>query len=445
MTFEFKRLTKEEQPPYEPDVRDVQRKSPPTENKQKVSTPMLGGEEPIKESEVRTRKEVDKSKPDTNDHARLRQGRERHEGFDIGQYVQSVPMLFTRDGHNVWLGDQYRGGHAFLILGGPSFGDLLNQTFEFKGKQRTTREILDYPGSVTMCVNNSVRSYRPNLWCCVDSPTHFIKSVWHDPKITKFVPFCHTEKTIFDNESWKEDSTKVGDCPNVLFYRRNEHFQSEQFMTEDTFNWGNHKSHGGGRSVMLVAFRMLYHLGIRNLYLLGADFNMDENNKYHFEQDRSRGSQSGNNSTYRHLNERFNSIKPTLEAMGYNVWNCNPDSKLTAFPHMDFLDAANRACANLPIIETERTEGLYDREAKERQAKEKDAKVKTAKKVASKFSEEEKKAIKQKLDVARGKLNDLKAIAVDEPTEENEKKVREARAEFRKIEKEKNRIWGIVK
>ncbi len=62
---------------------------------------------------------------DKNDHSKLRQGRERHEGFDIGQYVQSVPMIFTRDGHNIWLGDMYRGSCAFLILGGPSFGKLL--------------------------------------------------------------------------------------------------------------------------------------------------------------------------------------------------------------------------------------------------------------------------------------------------------------------------------
>lgn len=434
MAFEFKKLTKNEP---ELDSKPVVQKAS-----------MIGGESPIIEKpKVTQRKRIQPngSAKDGNDFSRLRQGRERHEGFDIGQYVQSVPMLFTRDGHNIWLGDHYRGGHAFLILGGPSFGELLNETFEFKGKKRTTREILDYPGHVSMAVNNSVKTYRPNMWVCVDSPSHFIKSTWLDPKIQKIVPFCHTEKTIFDNEAWKDTNIKVGDCPNTIFYRRNEHFQHEQFMHEDTFNWGSHKKYGGSRSVMLVAFRMLYHMGIRNLYLLGCDFNMSEDSKYHFDQDRSLGSQSGNNSTYRSLMQRFEQLKPELDQLGYNVWNCNPDSKLKVFPYMSFIDAANRACANIPQIETERTSGLYDREANMKKGKEENLKKKAAKNIADQYTDEDRNNIKKKLDIARDKLNKLKKEIEDDPSEEKEKAVRRARTEFRKIEKEKNKIWGIVK
>lgn len=438
MGFEFKKLTKEEsieevvkQESIEEEIIDSQK------------APMLGGETPIKN--VKKLQPSTKASADANDLARLRQGRVRHEGFDIGQYVQSVPMLFTRDGHNMWLGDHYRGGHAFLILGGPSFGELLKESFEFKGKNRTTSEILDYPGHITMSVNNSVRTYRPNLWACVDSPSHFIKSIWLDPKIQKFVPFCHTEKTLFDNETWKETDIKVGDCPNVLYYRRNEHFQDKQFMHEDTFNWGNHKNHGGGRSVMLVAFRMLYYLGIRNVYLLGCDFNMDDDSKYHFEQDRTKGSQNGNMSTYSKLKKRFADLKPQLDELGYNVWNCNPDSKLDVFPHMSFIDAARKASANMPLIETERTVGLYDKDASEKKEKEAKFQKKLAEKVASKYSENDKKEIKEKLDKARAYLQEMKDKAAIEPTEENENNVKKARANFRKIEKEKNMIWGIVK
>jgi len=440
MTFEFKKLTGDE-----PIIEKVNQE--PTK---KAS--MIGGETPIKEIVKQPIKITKKKRippisgtKDGTDLSRLRQGRERHEGFDVGQYVQSVPMLFSRDGHNQWLGDQFRGGHAFLLLGGPSFGDLMKETYEFKGKKRSVKEILDYPGHVTMCVNNAVKSYRPNMWVCVDSPDHFIKSTWLDPKIQKFVPFCHTEKTIFDNESWKETNTKVGDCPNVLFYRRNEHFQHEQFMHEDTFNWGSHKKYGGSRSVMLVAFRLLYHLGIRNLYLLGCDFNMSEDSKYHFDQDRTRGSQTGNNSTYKALIERFSLMKPDLDALGYNVWNCNPDSQLKVFPHMKFIDAANRACANMPNIETERTAGLYDRQANMKKDKEVDLKKNAAKNIADQYSETDRKEIKDKLDTARIKLSNLKKLAEQEPTDENNKAVRRARTEFRKIEKEKNKIWGIVK
>lgn len=285
---------------------------------------------------------------DNSDYAKLRQNRERHEGFNISHYQQSPPMLFTRDGHNLWLGDIYRGSSAYLILGGPSFKEIdikkLNQS-----------------GILTMCVNNSVKTFRPNLWTSVDDPTHFLKSIWLDPKIQKFVPMCHSSKKIFDNDKFEVMDTVVGDCPNVYYYRRNEHFKPEQFLYEDTFNWGNHKKYGGGRSIMLVAIRLLYYLGIRKVYLLGCDFNMDGNTKYHFEQDRSESSIRGNNNTYKLLIERFNKLKPIFDDLGYEIYNCNKNSNLKIFPYIDFNESINRTLEDFPNIYEENSKGLYDR------------------------------------------------------------------------------------
>jgi len=387
---------------------------------------------------------VSKSK-DANDHIGLRHGKKVHEGTDYSMFIQSPPMLYTREGHNLWLGDMYRGATAFLICNGPSFGSILDLEIDFKGKKRTGREILNYPGFVTMGVNNGPRSFRPNLWTCVDTPSHFIKSIWLDPKIMKFVPFSFPDRQLFDNEKWVDMDTTVGECPNMVYYKRNEHFAADQFLFEDTFNWGNHKDYGGGRSVMLVAIRMLYHLGIRTVFLLGADLNMSENQKYHFEQERSKGSISGNNSTYKMLNERFDALKPIFEKYGFKVFNCNLDSKLHSFPKIKFEDAVEIAGRKMPQIETERTEGLYDREANKK------SNVKTNKinrdviKAAKNYTEQEKLEAKKKLDTARATLTLAKDNHSKTPTPELEKAVIEARAEFRKCEEEKNRIWGIVK
>jgi hypothetical protein len=294
---------------------------------------------------------------DKNDNSRLRHGRQIHVGEVVGAAYQSVPMLFSRDGHNIWLGDCYKNSSAFLILGGPSFANV-------------DQKLLDKPGFLTMAVNNSVKSYRPNMWTCVDDPTHFIKSIWLDPKIQKFVPYDHAEKNIFDNERWEEMSIKVGDCPNVMFFKRNEHFNAERYLFENTINWGNHGDLGGGRSVMLVAIRLLYILGIRNIYLLGCDFNMSDTQKYHFEQDRSKGSINGNNSTYGKLIERFGQLKPIFDKVGLNVYNCNPNSGLKVFPHISVEEAISRATIMMPKdIKNERTAGLYDRKAEEKKKK----------------------------------------------------------------------------
>lgn len=301
-------------------------------------------------------------KKDTRDFSKQRHGRKVHEGHLIGQYLQPTPMLFSRDGHNIWLGDMYRGSSAFLILGGPSFATV-------------DKSKLNRAGVLTMSVNNSVKSFRPNLWISVDDPTHFMKSIWLDPKITKFAPYSHSEKKIFDNVAWKELDVKVGDCPNVLFYKRNEHFISDQYLFEDTVNWGNHKDFGGGRSVMLAAIRMLFYLGIRNIYLLGCDFKMDDKSKYHFEQERTGSSIKGNSDTYKLLIERFTQLKPIFDNNGLRIQNCNPDSELKTFPFIDIDKAIIEATVALPSdLAQERSAGLYERMADIKKQKKQDAK-----------------------------------------------------------------------
>ncbi len=286
---------------------------------------------------------------DANDQRKHRHNRDRYNGFQIGYYIQTPPLIFTRDGHAIYMGDTYRGSSAFLICGGPSFSKLDSSK-------------LKQPGILTMGVNNAVKSFRTNLWTEVDDPTHFIRSIWLDPTITKFVPYDHAEKRIFDSDAWKELDILVGDCPNVWYFRRNENFIPEQFLFEDTINWGNHSSNGGGRSVMLVALRLLFFLGVRKVYLLGVDFKMNEESKYHFEQNRSKGSISGNNSTYEQLIRRFELLKPIFDKHGFQIFNCNFESKLRVFPFIDYEEAIKEALSDMPAdLKNERTEGLYDR------------------------------------------------------------------------------------
>lgn len=221
---------------------------------------------------------------------------------------------------------------------------------------------------LTIGLNNSVKTFRPKLWTCVDDPANFIISTWLDPTIQKFVPISHIDKTLFDSNRWKMTDVKVGDCPNVWFYKRNERFNADQYLWEDTVNWGNHSDLGGGRSVLLASLRILFLLGVRKVFLLGVDMEMNAEKKYHFEQDRSSGSIRGNNSTYRLLQERFTALRPKFEDAGYHVYNCNPASKLTAFDHVPFEEAIRQARHPLfpDDVAAERTEGLYDRKDKER-------------------------------------------------------------------------------
>jgi len=285
---------------------------------------------------------------DKADDGGFRHSRSRHEGVCVEmEYHQYSPHFFARDRASVPLEGLYRGASAFLICNGPSFVTL-------------DHNLLKKPGVMTFGINNGPRTFRPNFWTCVDDPVRFIKSIWLDPKIMKFIPQSHFEKKIFDNEKWAPMDVKVGECPNVVGYCRNEKFHAPRFLSENSINWGNHKDFGGCRSVMLPSLRILHLLGFRKVYLLGCDMKMAENQTYHFDEQRSKGAVSCNMSTYDRLkSEYLPALKPVFEADGFMVYNCNPESELKVFPFVKFEDAIKEATAKLGDVEHERVWGMY--------------------------------------------------------------------------------------
>ena len=291
-----------------------------------------------------------------------RQPRVQERGF-IGRQVQSPPMLFTRDGHTAFLGDSYRGCSAFLICSGPS---LRSHDLSLRSQR----------GALMMSVNNAATVVRTQLWTCVDDPASFSDAIWYDPAITKFVPMRHMKKSFMvrdASDQLERSADKVGDMPCVYGYHRNDDFVAERWLHEDTFNWGNNgrrvDAHGikGSRSVMLVAVRLLYYLGVRTVYLLGCDFHMQVGaQNYAFPQDRTPGSVHGNNYSYNALNVRFAALRPHFEQHGFFVHNCTPNSGLTAFDYLPYEEAVAAACARIP--KKINTVGMYDRKAKEKAA-----------------------------------------------------------------------------
>ena len=296
-----------------------------------------------------------KEKDDNN---QFRHHRNRLIGHTVSnEFHQTIPFFFTREMCQLNMVGNYRGASAFMICNGPSLAS-----------GRYDLSLLKKPGVITYGMNNGARTVRPNFWTCVDDPKRFLKSIWLDPTITKFVPHAHAEKPLFDNETWnkltveengKRKDVLVGQCPNVVYFHRNSKFMANRFLWEDTINWGNHKDYGGGRSVMLPVLRILFLLGFRKVYLLGADFKMSDDYTYHFDEQRSKGAVKGNMSTYNRLeNEYFPSLKPHFDQAGFEVYNCTEGSQLTTFPFVKYEDAIEEATSKLGDINS-RTWGLY--------------------------------------------------------------------------------------
>jgi len=287
---------------------------------------------------------------DKADDSAFKHSRDRMVGAVVEtEFHQYCPHFFTRDRASLALEGMYKGSSIFLICNGPSFVTL-------------NQDLLTMPGVITFGINNGAKTFRPNMWTCVDDPVRFLKSIWLDPKIQKFVPFSHMEKKIFDNDKLQPMDVKVAECPNVFAYCRNEKFHAPRFLTENSLNWGNHKDYGGGRSVMLPAIRLIHLLGFRKIYLLGCDMKMSETYTYHFDEQRSKGAVNGNMSTYDRLkSEYLPQLKKYFEDERLEIYNCNPDSELKVFPFISFDDAIKEATQKLGDVKNERVWGMYSK------------------------------------------------------------------------------------
>ncbi len=308
------------------------------------------------------------------DQVQARHHRSRDMGHCVSwEWYQPQPMFFTREMSQLNMIGNYRGRSAFMICNGPSVAS-----------GRYDLSLLKLPGVITYGINNGPKTVRPNFWSCVDDPKRFLKSIWLDPTITKFVPQAHSEKQLFDNETWtdmvyvkpdgKTKPVLVGDCPNVVYYHRNSKFVAERFLFEDTINWGNSADYGGGRSVMLPVIRILFLLGFRRVYLLGADFKMSETKTYHFDEQRNNGAVKGNMATYdRMKNEYFPALKPICDAEGFEIFNCTEGSELKTFPFVKYEDAIADCISPLGDLANERTWGLYSKPEERQKWKEEPA------------------------------------------------------------------------
>jgi hypothetical protein len=279
---------------------------------------------------------------DTNDRDQLNWGGTRSSSRLLQHPFSSAPMFYRRNGMPLDLVNMYRGKSVFLINNGPSFKDV-------------DKTLLKQPGIITFGINNGAHVFRPNLWTCVDDPSRFLKSIWDDPTITKFIPMAHFEKPIWDIKTNNFSEELVGDFPNVVGFRRNEKFDAEKWLWEDTINWGNHGDLGGGRSVMVSSLRICHLLGFKNVYLLGCDFEMSTDKKYFFEEQRSKNAINNNNNSYKIMTRYFEALNPLFKQVNFNVFNLNPKSHLKVFDFKDLREVVEKE--KLDVSDT--TFGMY--------------------------------------------------------------------------------------
>ena len=266
------------------------------------------------------------------------------EVLNIKPAVKSKVIFKRYSGNVVDITDQFKNQTAFLVCNGPSFG-LINKTK------------LNLPGILTMGMNNGPckSDFRPDLWTAQDPVTKFLPSIWLDPKIMKFALLDFRNKKLFDPHAKKPMTKTLKNCPNLYFHKRHSAFHAHKWFNENKIVWGKPKKDGGNRSTMLAAIQILWLLGISRIYLIGCDFYMDTNTRYHFDEYRGPASIKGNQQLFRNLAKYFTDLLPYMKVNNLEIFNCNERSHLKVFPYKNF----DEAIAENEIKLDEPTKGMY--------------------------------------------------------------------------------------
>ncbi len=267
-------------------------------------------------------------------------------------------LLNDLDGRPIKLDALYRGASVFLLCGGPSAGQL-------------DLSRLDRPGIMVAAINNASKSLRPNIHFYNDGTHRFLRSVFQDPKVLKFVRRVKKKDQLFDSQRGQMRG-RVRDCKNVITYSQRDGFELDRFFKDKFVYFGsNDGKNATGRSTFLVALRILVDLGFTRIFLLGCDFTMSEKGSYHFQQGKTKSQVESNNRLFRRLSKTLPQLKPALDDAGVEVYNCNPCSQAGTFDYMSFDDAltiGDNMDGILPGCEP--SAGMYDySEADKRQGR----------------------------------------------------------------------------
>ena len=266
------------------------------------------------------------------------------------------PTFWLPDGNDnrpVDLQGLYRGGTAFLVLGGPSL-------------QIMPLDRLAARGVLIASYNNNPAALpppiRPHIWLHNDKPCKMHDSLWRDPSILKFSPVRewrggdskgkYKNVRTRDRDGFHPYARKAVDLPGVIGFTRTSHFDPDRWLSEPSLNNGNCKRSAARNgwphiiNTMFQSLKLLWLLGFDRVYLIGADFRMDPDRPYAFAEHKSEGGVRANNEGFRKMDTMLAALAPRLVEGGMSVYNATPGSGLRAFPTIGFIEAVTMVTEN---------------------------------------------------------------------------------------------------
>ncbi len=189
-------------------------------------------------------------------------------------------------------------------------------------------------GIPAMAVNDYPKDGpKPNYWCSGDGAGNFGVRIWDDVDVMKFCGIRQIPLNLPREDAY-EKARSSKDAPNVHFFHHvNDLLEMESWLHVPYIAWGTthfgpnvppqfHKE-GAARSSMLIGLRLLWHLGYREVYLLGCDCTPHHHPAPNY---------------WKVMFHYIDQLRPIFDRFGYNVVQTNPDSHLRTFEFANFDD-----------------------------------------------------------------------------------------------------------
>lgn len=234
------------------------------------------------------------------------------------------PLKVTRNGEPANVRNLWAPCPAFLVGSGSSLECFPLQEL---GKR----------GVASLGINNAAAQAPCRAWCFSDPQSKFHHALFLDPSVMTFSPHPKLKRRIKVKtaDGFRDTDLRVRDCPNTYGFDRSTCFDPDRFFDTTFAHWGSGKHQptdvkgSGMLATLLLGMRLLYHLGVRRVHLLGVD---------HY----------GTRRRWSKEDESFLRLLPVFERYGFEIWNCNPESKCRVFKFRDFQAAVDDCRGSVP-------------------------------------------------------------------------------------------------
>lgn len=216
----------------------------------------------------------------------------------------------------------FTGGHALLLGGSPSV-DISTFTY------------LAARGPLTMSMNNAgVGKFKPFLWCGGDHPGCYDARVLNSPTTIKFGSALYALE--------EHGGMRYNQYPNLRFFTPKKGIPWEDaFRFRKEVPWYN--------NTMYSAILILYNLGIRDIYMLGCDFKIQDVTCYSHPTKLSADELAWNRELYKEQKEELTMLIPLFDSVGLTLHSVVKEIiGRSPFPEITIEDACD-VCINTPV------------------------------------------------------------------------------------------------